>query len=188
MKIGYARVSKEDQRLDLQLDALNKYGCDTIFQDHGISGAKTSRPELDKCLAALKAGDTLIVWKFDRLGRTAFHLTRLIQELAEKNIYFVSLTQGFDSSTPSGKFMSTVMAGAAEYERDVLIERILAGIKAAQSRGVHCGQRRKLTRTQEEILTQLYESGQTPMELAVHFNVSIPTVYRYIKRQEMPLV
>ena len=79
--------------------------------------------------------------------------------------------------------MSTVMAGAAEYERDVLIERINAGIRAAQARGVHCGQKRKLTKVQTDILTQLYEAGQSPMELALHFNLSIPTVYRYIKLQ-----
>ena len=181
MKIGYARVSKEDQKLDLQMDALTKHGCEIIYQDHGVSGAKTSRPELDKCLAALKTGDSLVVWKFDRLGRTAFHLTRLIQELTEKGIFFVSLTQSFDTATPSGKFMSTVMAGAAEYERDVLIERNNAGVRAAQSRGVHCGRKRRLTLNQIETLKALYESGTAANDLATQFHISVPSVYRTLK-------
>lgn len=180
MKIGYARVSTKQQELHLQLDALNKYGCDIIHEDHGMSGAK-HRPVLEACLTSLKAGDTLIVWKFDRLGRTAFHLTRLIQELTERGIFFVSLTQGFDTSTPSGKFMSTVMAGAAEYERDVLIERINAGIQAAKARGIHCGRTRKLTQKQVELLKKLYESGQPVRTLATEFHISIPNVYRSLR-------
>lgn len=181
MKIGYARVSKEDQKLDLQMDALTKHGCEIIYQDHGVSGAKTSRPELDKCLAALKTGDSLVVWKFDRLGRTAFHLTRLIQDLTEKGMFFVSLTQSFDTSTPSGKFMSTVMAGAAEYERDVLIERINAGIQAAQQRGVHCGQTKRLALEEIELLKLLRDSGTPIPDLMTRFHISKPTVYRYLK-------
>lgn len=184
MKVGYARVSKEDQKLDLQLDALQKAGCEIIFQDHGVSGAKISRPELDKCLASLKAGDSLIVWKFDRLGRTAFHLTRLIQELTEKDIFFVSITQSFDTSTPSGKFMSTVMAGAAEYERDVLIERINAGIKAAQDRGTHCGRTNTLSPEQRDLLQTLHQQGTPTPELAKRFAVSLSTAYRTLRENK----
>lgn len=181
MKIGYARVSKEEQSLDLQLDALNKYGCDIIYEDK-MSGSKTSRPELDKCLASLKAGDSLVVWKFDRLGRVTYHLTKLIHDLAAQNVTFISLTQNFDSSTATGKLMLSVMAAISEYERDVLIERINAGIKAAQDRGVHCGTKFKLTAEQVTELCQAHAGGVPLQELATLHAISIPTIYRYLKR------
>ena len=177
MKIGYARVSREDQNLDLQLDALNKAGCDVIFKDHGFSGSLTSRPELDKCLETLKEGDSLVVWKFDRLGRTAFHLTKLVQELLDRGIFFVSLTQGFDTATPSGKFMATVMAGAAEYERDVLIERTKAGLEAARSRGVRLGRESVYSPRQTEI-QGLLSQGYTTRQVSELTGIPKSTVSR----------
>lgn len=182
MKIGYARVSTEDQNLNLQLDALNQYGCDVIYQDFGVSGSKTSRPELDKCLESLKPGDTLVVWKFDRLGRTAFHLTGLMNDLLQRGIYFVSLTQGFDTSTPSGKFMSTIMAATAEYERDVLIERVKAGMRAAKDRGVQIGAVPKYTDRIPEV-RKLHADGRTTRDIALMTGIPKSTVARLVVAQ-----
>jgi DNA invertase Pin-like site-specific DNA recombinase len=182
MKIGYARVSTEDQNLNLQLDALNQYGCDVIYQDFGVSGSKTSRPELDKCLDSLKPGDTLVVWKFDRLGRKAAHLTPLIDELLKRGIYFVSLTQGFDTSTPSGKFMSTIMAATAEYERDVLIERVKAGMRAAKDRGVQIGAVPKYTDRIPEV-RKLHAEGKTTRDIALTTGIPKSTVARLVVAQ-----
>lgn len=182
MKIGYARVSTEDQNLNLQLDALNNYGCDVIYQDFGVSGSKTSRPELDKCLDSLKPGDTLIVWKFDRLGRKAVHLTSLIDDLLKRGIYFVSLTQGFDTSTPSGKFMSTIMAATAEYERDVLIERVKAGMRAAKDRGVQIGSVPKYTDRIPEV-RKLHLEGRTTRDIAILTGIPKSTVARLVVAQ-----
>ena len=174
MIVGYARVSTEQQTTDLQIDALKKYGCDVLYQDC-VSGVKF-RPELERCLASLVTGDTLVVWKFDRLGRTAYHLTRLIQELTEKGVFFVSITQGFDTSTASGKFMSTVMAGAAEYERDVLIERINAGIGAARARGVKCG---RPTWLDTEAAQGMRDMGMRVQDIAKRLGVSRATIYNH---------
>ena len=144
-KIGYVRVSDDEQDEALQLDALTKFGCDTIFIDHGISGIKTKREELDKALALLKPDDTFIVWKFDRLGRSTIHLLMLFDDFRKKGIHFKSITQGIDTCTVEGRIFYGLLALFAEYERELIRQRTKAGMQAAKLRGKHIGRPRKLT-------------------------------------------
>jgi DNA invertase Pin-like site-specific DNA recombinase len=141
-KIGYVRVSDEDQSEDLQMDALGGPGCDIIYRDHGVSGAKTARPGLDQMMADLRAGDTLNVWKLDRLGRSTIHLLSILEELREQGVHFHAITQGIDTSTAVGRMIFGQLAVFAEYERSLISERTKAGMKAAKARGVHVGRPR----------------------------------------------
>jgi DNA invertase Pin-like site-specific DNA recombinase len=133
-KIGYARVSTLDQSHDLQTDALNKAGCIRIFVETA-SGAKTDRPELAKALDYLRSGDTLVVWKLDRLARTVKQLIETVAALDAKGVHFVCTTQAIDTSTPMGKMFFHILAALAEFERDMLRERTNAGVAAARERG-----------------------------------------------------
>lgn len=143
--IGYVRVSDDEQDEALQVDALKAAGCNPIYTDHGISGAQTKREELDNALAELKAGDTFTVWKFDRLGRSTIHLLMLFDEFRQKDIHFVSLTQGIDTNTVEGRIFFGVLALFAEYERELIRQRTKAGMQAAKLRGKHVGRPRKIT-------------------------------------------
>ena len=139
--IGYARVSTADQDLQLQLDALKETGCDEIFEDKA-SGARTKRPGLDACVAALKSGDTLIVWRLDRLGRSMPHLVGLVEELLGKGIGFRSLLDGaIDTTTASGELMFHIFSSLAQFERRLIQERTQAGLAAARARGRLGGRR-----------------------------------------------
>ena len=138
MLIGYVRVSTNDQNTDLQRNALNCAGCELIFEDK-ISGTKSERPGLKKLLRTLSAGDTLVVWKLDRLGRSMRHLVVLVEELRERGINFRSLTDSIDTSTPMGRFFFHVMGALAEMERELIVERTKAGLEAARAQGRrHC--------------------------------------------------
>ncbi len=143
-KIGYVRVSDADQSEALQIDALKAAGCVTLYTDHGVSGAKTARPALDRMIANLKAGDTLTVWKLDRLGRSTIHLLSILEDLQARGIHFHAITQGIDTSTAVGRMIFGQLAVFAEYERSLISERTKAGMAAAKARGVHVG-RPKLT-------------------------------------------
>lgn len=136
--IGYARVSTSDQNLDLQLNGLKRAGCDEIHQDM-ISGTKYTRDGLQAALDALKEGDTLVVYKLDRLGRSTLKTLELIQALENRGVTFKSLTESIDTSTPFGKMSLTVLAAVAQLERDIIAERTKAGLRAAQARGVVLG-------------------------------------------------
>ena len=149
MKIGYARVSCDDQNTDLQVDALKAFGCDKIFIDQGVSGAKTSRPELGKALAHLRAGDTFVVWRLDRLGRSMNHLLSVVAQFEADRVEFASLTELIDTSSPTGKLIFHVLCAFAEFERNLIIERTQEGLKAARARGRAGG--RKVTITPEEV-------------------------------------
>ncbi len=149
MQIGYIRVSTNDQNTDLQRNALNCAGCELIFEDK-ISGTKSARPGLKKLLRTLSEGDTLVVWKLDRLGRSMKHLITLIEELREKGVNFRSLTDSIDTSTPMGRFFFHVMGALAEMERELIVERTLAGLAAAREQGRIGGRRPKLTKEQHE--------------------------------------
>lgn len=138
-KVGYVRVSDADQSEDLQMDALQGVGCEVIYRDHGVSGAKTMRPGLDQMMADLMAGDTLTVWKLDRLGRSTIHLLSILDELRERGVHFHAITQGIDTSTAMGRMIFGQLAVFAEYERSLISERTKAGMKAAKARGVHVG-------------------------------------------------
>lgn len=138
-KIGYARVSTQDQKLRMQRDALEAVGCDLIFKDHGISGAKSSRPGLDKMLAELKPGDSVIVLKLDRLGRSVLHLADLLVQFHNEDIHFCSLSEGINTTTPGGKMVYHMFSAIAEFGRETIVENTIEGMNAARRRGKHLG-------------------------------------------------
>jgi DNA invertase Pin-like site-specific DNA recombinase len=179
MLIGYARVSTEDQLLDLQLDALKNAGCVRIFNDR-ISGSRSYRPGLEEALSHLRTGDILVTWKLDRLGRTVKGLVDLIAQLAEQGIQFRSLTDGIDTTTPAGRFFFHVMASLAQMERELIAERTKAGLIAAKKRGRIGGRRRLMTPGKVDSARRLLESGMAPREVAQNLGVSIPTLYRWV--------
>src|SRR5919202_1308927 len=134
MLIGYARVSTNEQNLDLQRDALERAGCDLIFDDH-VSGTKARRPGLEQALSHLRAGDTLVVWRLDRLGRSLRHLIDTGTDLQGKGVGFKSLTENIDTTTTGGRLVFNIFASLAEFERDIIRERTEAGLQAARTRG-----------------------------------------------------
>ncbi len=153
-KIGYVRVSDKDQSENLQIDALKAAGCTVIFGDHGVSGSITKRCGLADMLDSLEAGDTLVVWKLDRLGRSTIHLLQLLSDLRDRGVDFQAITQGIDTTTAVGRMLYGQLAVFAEYERSLISERTKAGMAAAKARGVHIG-RPKLSKTMDKALDQL---------------------------------
>ncbi|WP_227267336.1 recombinase family protein [Roseobacter weihaiensis] len=143
-KIGYVRVSDADQSEALRIDALKAEGCVAIYRDHGVSGTNTARPALDQMMGKLKAGDTLTVWKLDRLGRSTIHLLQILNDLRDRNVHFHAITQGIDTSTAVGRMIFGQLAVFAEYERSLISERTKAGMAAARARGVHVGRPAKI--------------------------------------------
>ena len=183
MLIGYARVSTHDQNLDLQLDALKAAGCKEVFQDKA-SGAKTARPGLSKALAHIREGDTLVVWRLDRLGRTLRHLIETVTDLEEKGIGFRSLQESIDTTTSTGKLFFHVFSALAEFERNLNRERTQAGLKAARARGRKGGRPRKLDAAQTELLYHLYDERERPVrEICRLLGISKPTLYDYLGRR-----
>jgi DNA invertase Pin-like site-specific DNA recombinase len=178
MKYGYARVSTDDQTPALQLAALTKAGCKTIFKDDGLSGATTRRPALLRCLKKLEHGDTLIVWKLDRLGRSLRDLITMLDDLKQRGVEFRSLTEAIDTETPTGRAMWQMIGVLAELERSLISERTRAGVKAAQRRGVKFGRKPKLTPQQLAHAHKLIEDGQRREDVAALFKVSRVTLYR----------
>ena len=179
MKIGYARVSTRDQNLALQLDALKAAGCDRIFDDKA-SGASRNRPGLDDALSHLRRGDALVVWKLDRLGRTAKQLIELLDHFHAEGIEFRSLTEGIDTSTPAGKLIYQVMAAVAEMERDLIRERTRAGLDSAREKGLVGGRKKALTDKKLASARTLLENGTAPRIVAEQLGVSVATLYRHI--------
>ena len=179
MLIGYARVSTQDQNLDLQVDALIKAGCQKIFDDK-ISGSRSERSGLAKALEMLRDGDTLVVWKLDRLGRSVKNLVDLVGELQNQGIQFKSLTDAIDTSTPSGRFFFHVMASLAEMERELTVERTRAGLEVARQLGRKGGRSRKMTDSKIESAKKLLANGVPPRDVAKNLGVSVPTLYRWI--------
>jgi DNA invertase Pin-like site-specific DNA recombinase len=139
MKVGYARVSTNDQNLGLQLDALRRACCDQIFREEGVSGVAANRPALDAALAAPEPGDVLVVWKLDRLGRSLAHLISLVSKLGARDVAFISLSEAIDTNCASGRLLFHVMGALAEFERSLISERTRAGIAAARDRGARIG-------------------------------------------------
>jgi DNA invertase Pin-like site-specific DNA recombinase len=178
MKYGYARVSTDDQTPALQLAALKKAGCKTVFKDDGLSGATTKRPALLRCLKKLEHGDTLIVWKLDRLGRSLRDLIAMLDDLKQRGVKFRSLTEHVDTETPTGRAMWQMIGVLAELERSLISERTRAGVKAAQRRGVKFGRKPKLTPQQIDHAQKLIEDGQRREVVADLFKVSRVTLYR----------
>ncbi len=180
MKIGYARVSTEDQNPDLQLAALQQAGCKHVFTDKA-TGAHVKRPELAKCLKTLAHGDTLIVWKLDRLGRSLRDLIGLLDDLKARGVAFRSLTEAIDTTTPTGRAMWQMVGILAELERSLIQERTKAGRAAAVARGVKMGRKPKLTPQQVTHARTLIEQGEHHDTVAQSLNVARRTLYRALQ-------
>src|SRR5206468_7200852 len=180
MLIGYARVSTQDQTLNLQKDALEKIGCSNIFTDTA-SGAATERKGLDEALAYVREGDTLVVWRLDRLGRTLKHLIETIADFNKRHIGFKSLTENIDTTTSGGKLIFHIFGALAEFERDLIRERTKAGLLAARARGRKGGQPKALTPKQAAIAQQLYnDKNNSIADICKTLNISRATLYRYV--------
>jgi DNA invertase Pin-like site-specific DNA recombinase len=182
--IGYARVSSTDQDLNLQIDSLKKEGClsELIFTDK-ISGAKSSRPGLDKCLEKLKKGDTLIVWRLDRLGRSMSHLINLIEDLIKRGIKFKSIQDGaIDTSTASGELVFNIFSALSQFERRLIQERTNAGLAAARQRGKVGGRPKiKINNPKVQMAKQLHKNKAIQIEsICKSLNISRATFYRYL--------
>ena len=186
LAFGYARVSTIEQNEDLQQDALDRAGCDRVFVDKA-SGKLEHRPALDDMLAHLRAGDTVVVWRLDRLGRSLRHLIDVVSELERRGICLRSLTESIDTSTPGGKLVFHVFGALAEFERDLIRERTQAGLAAARARGRHGG--RPTVWTPEKLLTarSMHASGQHDVaSIARVLGVSRASVYRGLAQQAAP--
>ncbi|MBQ5563441.1 MAG: recombinase family protein, partial [Clostridia bacterium] len=178
MKYGYMRTSKTTQELALQRDALEKYGVSEIYEEQ-VSGVK-NRPQLEKLLNKLQKGDTLVVWKLDRLGRTAKELVNLVDAFDKRGIHFVSLTENIDTVSPTGKFLVTILCAMAAMERDVLIMRTKAGLEAAKKRG-RVGGRPKVPKDKVKEAITLYRSNEYSIaEICQKVQISRATLYRII--------
>lgn len=184
MKIGYARVSTRDQKLDLQIDALKNAGCERFFSDV-ISGASKERPNLNAMLEQCRAGDIIVVYKLDRLGRSLIHLVNLVNKLMEDGIHLQSLTDNIDTSTSQGKLMFNVFASLAEFERDLIRERTQAGLKAARARGRLGGRPKGLSKEAEATsyaAAALYrERKLSVQQIADRLGISKMTLYKYLR-------
>ncbi len=178
MLIGYARVSTFDQNIDLQEDALKKAGCEKIFSDK-VSGTKKERPGMNEAISHLRAGDTLVIWKLDRLGRSTSNLIDITSRLEAMGVHFQSITDGIDTKTPAGRFFFHVMAALAQMEREIIVERTKAGLKAAQERGRKGGRKRAMNDSKIEAAKKLLAGGVPPKDVARNLGVSIPTLYRW---------
>lgn len=181
MKYGYARVSTDDQNADMQRAALKKAGCSKIFTDEGISGATANRPKLKQCLKALDRGDSLTVWKLDRLGRSLRDLINILDDLKHRGVAFRSLTEAIDTHTPTGRAMWQMIGVMAEFERSLISERTREGVKAAKDRGVKFGRKPALTPEQIEHAKELRtrrKDPKTPQQIARILKCSPATVYR----------
>ena len=186
MKIGYARVSTDDQSVNLQLDALRRVGCDRIFADTGLSGAIHDRPALNEALEALVSGDQLIIWKLDRLGRSLSQLIQTVTDLESHNIGLVSISEVIDTSSPGGVLIFHIMGALAQFERALISERTKAGMAAARDLGRHLGRPRKLDHNQiQQIAREVCHNGETANSLAQRLGVSRTTVYRALRQAEL---
>jgi len=183
MQVGYARVSTKDQKLHLQKEALDQAKCDKTYEDT-ISGMKSSRKGLDLALEVLREGDTLVVWKLDRLGRNVKDLVTIVGKLEQRGIHFKSLTDNIDTSTTAGRFFFHVMASLAQMERELLVERTQAGLNAARQRGRVGGRKRAMTDSKLESAKRLLADGVPPKDVAADLGVSVPTLYRWLPASE----
>jgi DNA invertase Pin-like site-specific DNA recombinase len=185
LKIGYARVSTGLQNLNLQEDRLNQYGCEKIFSDH-ISGSKSKRPGLDKAIEFARSGDTIVVWRLDRLGRNMEDLITLVNELNERGVSFHSLEENItmDKSSSTGQLLFHLFAAFAEFERNLILERSSAGRIAARARGRYGGRPEKLSQKDLNLLKTLYDNGTPIKTIAEQWQVSRTTIYRYLNKLE----
>ena len=184
-KVGYARVSTKDQKLRMQLDGLKAVGCDPIFQDHGISGAKGSRPGLDRMLGELRPGDTVVVFKLDRLGRSVLNLSDLLVRFEREGIDFCSMSEGISTTSPSGKLVFHIFSAVAEFHRDLIVENTVAGMEAARRRGQHLGRPHALTPDQIIGAHELICQTTCTVDDAARYGVSGITLTRALRRMAL---
>lgn len=183
MIFGYARVSTQEQNLDLQIDALNKYGVDKIFEEK-ISGTMTKRPVLDELMRYLRPGDTLVIYKLDRLGRRVRGLINLVEEFKKNNINFVCLQERIDTTTPTGTFVFYVLCAIAQMERDIISERTKAGLAAARARGRKGGRPRVPEKDIQKAI-KMYESNSFAVsEIQKITGISRTTLYTYLRKYD----
>ena len=181
MLVGYARVSTQDQTLDLQRDALDKAGCERVFNDT-ISGSKVERPGLDQALAFIRSGDTLVVWRLDRLGRSLRHLIETVGTLQERGIGFKSITESIDTTNSGGKLIFHVFGALAEFERELIRDRTQAGLQAARARGRKGGRPRALDPRKVAMARALHaDKGNSIEDICKTLRVSRSTLYRYLE-------
>ena len=180
MLIGYARVSTADQNLDLQTDALKKAGCEKICSDK-MSGAKAERPGLTKVLELSRIGDTLVIWRLDRLGRSLKDLIAIAETLKARSIGLKSLEEGIDTTTSTGQLMFHLFGALAEFEKNLINERSKAGLNAARARGKLGGRPKALDRNQQQLAVKLYHDRQHSItQICQMMNISKPTLYSYV--------
>jgi DNA invertase Pin-like site-specific DNA recombinase len=185
MLIGYVRVSKFEQNLDLQTDALERVGCEKFFTDK-VTGARDDRPGLEEVLAHLRRGDTLVVWKLDRLGRSLRHLIDTVGKLEERKVGLKSLQDNIDTTTPGGKLMFHLFGALAEFERDLIRERTQAGLNAARARGRKGGRPWKLDRKKRAQARTLHrDKNNTIDEICKTLHIGRTTLYRYLAEEQL---
>lgn len=183
MIYGYARVSTDEQNLNLQLDALERAGCETIFKDEGLSGAATNRPGLEEALITMQAGDVLTVWRLDRLGRSLPHLIAVIEELQSRGAGFKSLSESIDTTTAGGKLIFHIFGALAEFERSLIAERTKAGLQAARKRGKRLGRPARLTAEQINHAEKMIQAGEeTVTGMSRLYGVDRTTMHRALKK------
>ena len=182
-RFGYARVSTDDQNLDLQRDALNRAGCDRLYEEKA-SGKSADRPQLEECLADLREGDTLTVWRLDRLGRSLPDLVRIVGELEKRGVGFESLSERIETVSAAGKLIFHVFAALAEFERNVIRERTQAGLTAARARGRCGGRKPKIGDKERREIQVLYDAKTVPVtDIAKRYGVSRTTLYKHLDCQ-----
>jgi DNA invertase Pin-like site-specific DNA recombinase len=182
--LGYARVSTSGQTCDQQIDALRAAGCVDVYCDDGISGSTTSRPELDRLMSELRAGDTLIVKRLDRLGRSTAHLTSTVEDLGRRGITFRSLDEGLATDTASAKLVFAIFAALAAFEKDLLAERTRDALAAKKRRGEKLGRRAVLKPSQVAAAQKMVADGEAPSHVAHLFGVDRTTLWRALKRSD----
>lgn len=182
--IGYARVSTDDQNLDLQLDALRRAG---VLEDNlhweVISGVKNVRPKLELALKDARDGDTFLVWRLDRLGRSMLDLIHKVEDMTKRGVGFKSLTEGFDTTTSGGRILFHMLGALAQFERDLIVERTKAGMEAARKRGKQIGAVLKMTPPKVKEARKMLKDGKSIAEIADHFDVSRQTIYTALRRK-----
>ena len=188
MKFGYARVSTKGQNLDLQIQQLQQEGCEKIFTDV-VSGVKAERPELDRMLEQVRAGDVIVIWKLDRLGRSLTHLIDLVNKLVDQQVGLKSLNDPIDTTNSQGRLIFNIFASLAEFERDLIIERTQAGLKAARARGRVGGRPKGLSKAAEQkalAAASLYREGNlTVKQISENLGISKGTLYSYLRHQKI---
>jgi DNA invertase Pin-like site-specific DNA recombinase len=184
MKIGYARVSSDDQNLDLQRDALKRAGCKRIYEEKE-SGGKAERPELLRMLEALRSGDVVVVWRLDRLGRSLKHLIETVEQLEATGVGFKSVTESIDTTTSGGKLIFHIFAALAEFERTLIRERTRAGLKAARARGRQGGRPKSLSEEKQRMAQALRDDpSQSIDDICKALKLSRTTFYRHTKAKQ----